>query len=75
MADATTTSERTIFQMASEAFGSDFAEDWLNRPSRIFDGLSPKEMASQESGAQAVLDFIGALLHGSKTDGELAFSA
>ncbi|MEM1038734.1 MAG: antitoxin Xre/MbcA/ParS toxin-binding domain-containing protein [Pseudomonadota bacterium] len=72
MSSAATNDDKTILQLASMAFGADFAEDWFHRPTRIFGGLTPQQMAQREGGGQTVIEFIRALINGSQTDGELA---
>ncbi|MEL6947599.1 MAG: MbcA/ParS/Xre antitoxin family protein [Pseudomonadota bacterium] len=63
--------QNALWELAKQAFGEDLAEDWMQRPSRLFDGLSPQQKACEESGAEAVMDFIRALIQGSKTDQEV----
>lgn len=52
-----------LFNMAEKLFGSsENAREWLNTPSRDFEGKSPLEYADNEIGArevEAVLDRIG----------------
>ncbi|MEO0547550.1 MAG: MbcA/ParS/Xre antitoxin family protein [Pseudomonadota bacterium] len=72
MNSTATNDDKTILQLAALAFGPDFAEDWFHRPTRIFGGLTPQQMAQREDGGQTVVEFIRSLINGSQTDGELA---
>lgn len=43
-----------ITVLAQEVLGAEKAIDWLNKPRKIFDGLSAMELIKTESGASLV---------------------
>lgn len=53
-----------IRRQASEAFGEENADKWLETPLRRFEGRTPMQMLGTEAGARAVEQFIGRAMHG-----------
>lgn len=43
-----------ITALAQKVLGAEKATDWLNKPRKIFDGLSAMELTETESGASLV---------------------
>lgn len=55
-ADKAETTQRIakITALAREVLGAEKAADWLNKPRKLFDGLSAMELIKTESGASLV---------------------
>ena len=43
-----------IIALAQKVLGAEKATDWLNKPRKVFDGLSAMELVKTESGASLV---------------------
>jgi putative toxin-antitoxin system antitoxin component (TIGR02293 family) len=53
-----------LVERSSAVVGQRNAKQWLNRPSRAFDGRTPLDLAETETGAALVFDLLGRIEHG-----------
>ena len=58
----TQTTRARIVAMAEQAFGSDEANSWLHTSWRIFGNRTPLDLASNDSGARQVEEFMANML-------------
>ncbi len=53
-----------IVELAKQAFGDELGEEWIERPTKIFNGKAPIEMLTNESGSRAIELFLNRVMHG-----------
>ncbi len=53
-----------IEEKAKNAFGKKAGNEWIERPTTVFNGKAPIEMLTNESGSRAVELFLNRIMHG-----------
>jgi putative toxin-antitoxin system antitoxin component (TIGR02293 family) len=54
---------RTL-ELAKDAFGDEAGKQWMERPTKVFEGKPPIAMLTNESGSRAVELFLGQIMSG-----------
>lgn len=53
-----------ILELAKNAFGDEGGKQWVERPTKVFEGKPPIAMLTNESGSRAVELFLGQIMNG-----------